>query len=530
MFNNKFKIDVADLFSGFYVSMLALPLCLGISIASGFPPIAGLFTAILGGIICSVIGGAPLTIKGPAAGLIVVVLGAVQELQTEGDPFSGYKRALAVGVVAGLVQIIFSRMKFGRLVEMIPHSVIHGMLASIGVIIISKQIHLLFGVKPMSNLSTVSLLMLIPDSIKNMNPEIFLLGLFSLFIMVGSPVLNRYRVFKYLPIPLLIVVTSVVISYWIDLINDHEYQIVGHIFHLGKEQLIKIPDRITSSIIFPDWSKILTPVSFKYVAMFALVGSIESLLTVSATESLKQTQEKVDHDKDLLAIGVANTLVSFIGGLPMISEVARSKANIDSGAKGGMSNLFHGLFLVTYIVFLPKLLAYIPLSTLAGMLIYVGTRLASINEFKHAWRIGPEQFLFFFTTFVLTITTDLLIGVFGGLLVAVFVTIVSSKSLKSLFKLQNQTSEEVDKFVVKLTGSATFLNSYQIRNMIINAENSSKNLVFDFSRAKFVEHTFIKKLNHNKKKNKNVNIEVKGLSSMKPFSKDPECSRKSIIK
>ncbi len=177
----------SNLFSGFFVSMLALPLCLGIAVASGFPPVAGLLTAIVGGFITTAISGAPLTIKGPAAGLIVIVLGAVSELQIPGDPLSGYKRALAIAVVAGLIQILLSRAKFSRIVDLIPTSVIHGMLAAIGVIVIAKQLPILMGTTPLKDLSPLESFMHIPTYLGRENPVLLAIGIATLAAMWCTP-------------------------------------------------------------------------------------------------------------------------------------------------------------------------------------------------------------------------------------------------------------------------------------------------------------------------------------------------------
>jgi MFS superfamily sulfate permease-like transporter len=523
---NKNYFNSADLLSGFFVSLLALPLCLGIANASGFPPVAGLFTAILGGMLTSVLGGAKLTIKGPAAGLIVIVLGAVQELQVNGDMLVGYKRALAVGVVAGILQIIFSRLKFSKFVNLIPGSVIHGMLAAIGIIIISKQIHILLGVSVPSGKSPVELIGLIPESLKNLNPEIALIGLGSLVLMLLSTKITKLRFSKYLPIPLVIVSLAIIMSLQFDIKNEHSYLFLGNIYNLNNNYLINIPSSLISSIQYPDFSVITSFTSIKYIILFALVGSIESLLTVSAIDEISKSELPSNHDKDLMVTGIANTLVSFIGGMPMISEVARSKANLDAGAKTSLSNFVHGLLLLFYVVVLGPLLSLLPLSALAGMLVYVGLRLASPSEFRHMWHVGPEQFAFFTLTCVLTVTEDLLLGVVSGMALAYIFSAFYAKSFTKVFKLNTKEENLGNKVLVRLEDTATFLNARKFADYLSCKLEQSNDVEVDFSNCKLVEHSFIASISKSNVIPKGANFSCTGLDKHKLYSKHPECTRR----
>jgi len=240
-----------DLASGFLVFLIALPLCLGISMASGFPPVAGILTAIVGGMLTKFMGSARLTIKGPAAGLIVIALGAVTEL-SQGDPVGGYRRALAVGVVAGLLQILLALARTGVVGELMPSSVVHGMLAAIGVIIISKQTHTLLGVTPVGK-DPLHLLAEIPHSLTQVNPEVFLIGLTSLVILFGVPLI-RSKWARKIPGPMLVLAVAVPLGYIFDLRDEHNYSMLGHIFHLGPKYLIRLPGSLLGALAFPDFS------------------------------------------------------------------------------------------------------------------------------------------------------------------------------------------------------------------------------------------------------------------------------------
>ncbi len=411
------KPSVEDLFSGFFVFLVALPLCMGIAMASGFPAVSGIFTAIIGGCIASFIGSAPLTIKGPAAGLIAIVIGAVQELGV-GDMALGYKRTLAVGVIAALIQIFFAIMRVGSLAALMPIPVVHGMLAAIGVIIVSKQIHLLFGVTPVAK-TPFGLLAEIGNSATKINPEVFTIGLIAFLLLIILPRIN-WSWLKKIPIPLIVVAVTVPLSLFFDFNHAHQYHIFGKIYSVGPQFLVTLPEHMLGAITLPDFSAIFSFPSMKYIAMLSLVGSIESLLTVTAAEAIKPSEKPADLNKDLFSTGIANFISAMIGGLPMISEIVRTKVNIDNGAKSSWSNVFHGIFLWIFAAFLPHLLHLIPLTVLAAMLVFTGFRLASPQEFLKMLRAGKESFLLFIATLVMTLATDLLLGVIFGLVLKLF--------------------------------------------------------------------------------------------------------------
>lgn len=481
----------ADLGSGFLVFLIALPLCLGISMASGFPPVAGILTAIVGGIVTKFIGGARLTIKGPAAGLIVIALGAVTEL-SNGDPVAGYRRALAVGVVAGVLQILLAIGRTGVVGELMPSSVVHGMLAAIGVIIISKQTHTLMGVTPEGK-EPLHLLAEIPHSITQLNPEVFLIGLVALIVLFGLPLIKN-RWVRRIPGPMIVLALAVPLGYIFDLRDEHNYSLLGHLFHLGPKYLIRLPGSLLGALAFPDFSQILSGPSIKYIVMFTLVGSIESLLSVTAVDSLDPEKRSSDLNRDLLATGVGNTIAALIGGLPMISEIVRSKANIDNGARSSWSNFFHGAFLLLSVALIPGLLQQIPLAALAAMLIYTGSRLASPKEFQHVYRIGPEQLLIFVTTMMVTLMTDLLVGVGVGLVFKIALHLKNGAPLRSLFRSIMEERREDETLFLKVRDAAIFTNYLGIHYRLKSIEPEIRQVIIDFEDAWVVDHTVLNKL------------------------------------
>jgi MFS superfamily sulfate permease-like transporter len=489
-FKENFK---ADIISGFLVFLIALPLCLGISLASGFPPIAGIFTAIIGGLIVPFIAGnnAQLTIKGPAAGLIVIAVGAVSALG-EGDLSMGYKYALAVVVAAGIIQIIFGLLKIGSFSDFFPLSVVHGMLAAIGIIIIVKQFPVMLGVKPESK-SIFGIMSEIPSMIANMNVHIAAIGFFSLIILFFLPMIKN-QIVKKIPAPMVVILIAIPLGIYFDLAHEHTFTFLSHIYHEGPEYLVKLPNSIMSGITAPDFSKIFTGTSIQYIVMFALVGSLESVLSSKAIDTLDPWKRKTNYNRDLLAVGVGNTLAGMIGGLPMISEIVRSSANINNGAKSSWSNFFHGLFLFVFVAFLPFLIQKIPLAALAAMLVYTGFRLASPKEFSKTYKIGKEQLAIFLVTIFFTLYEDLLVGIAAGIVAKLLVQIIIGVPFKSMFKaFVNVKKLDEEHYRVNIEGSATYTNYIGIKKHLLKLP-AGKHVEINLENCKVIDHTALENI------------------------------------
>ncbi len=514
-----------DLLSGFLVFLIALPLCLGISIASGFPPVAGILTAIVGGLISTFIGGGALTIKGPAAGLIVIALGAVTELGG-GDAVLGYRRALAVGAVAAVVQIGFALMRAGRLGDVFPPSVVHGMLAAIGVIIFAKQVHVMLGVVPTAR-EPLHLLAEIPSSLGHLNPEVALIGLTAaaiLFLVPRLPVPGIRR----LPMPMLVLLVAVPMGLVFDLEHPHTYVWTGEVYRLGPEMLVRLPASLGSAITFPDFSAVLTLTGLKYVVMYALVGSIESLLSAKAVDSLDPEHRKTDLDRDLLAVGVGNLVASMIGGLPMISEIVRSSANADNGAKTRWANFFHGVFLLGSVALIPHLVQEIPLAALAAMLVYTGVRLASPLEFRKTWKIGREQMLVFGTTFGVTLATDLLLGVAAGVVVKVLVHLARGTPARALLRPPLHVHRTGGEARLSVREALVFTNYLVVKSAVHRlAATGVHSMVLDVSATRVVDHTAMEGLHDLRAtlQSMGCDLQIVGLDALAPVSEHPLAAR-----
>ncbi|MGB4497906.1 MAG: SulP family inorganic anion transporter, partial [Methylococcaceae bacterium] len=463
-----------DLFSGFLVFLIALPLCLGISMASGFPPSAGIITAIVGGMLVSRCNGSFITINGPAAGLIVVVYDAVQSLG-EGDAMAGYRYALAAIVIASVIQILLGVFKAGRLSSFFPASVVHGMLAAIGIIIMAKQIHVVLGVTPEKG-SLISTIAQIPHSFANLNLEIAIIGFSGLVILIIWSLIQD-KTLKMIPAPLLVVLMGMFLSHYFDLEHqhiyllhpDHPYMQPEHLDsdEVGPKFLVAISENFTSSFYFPDFGKFFTLEFWEAVVAIALVGSLESLLSAMAVDKLDPYKRHSNLNKDLTAVSVGNLVAGSIGGLPMIAEIVRSSANVNNGAKTQWANFFHGTFLLIFVVFFPHLIHSIPLAALASLLVFTGFRLASPREFANVMGIGKEQLFIFVATIISVIATDLLIGVAIGILLEMMIYVALGVKFNNLFKIHFIQQEQKDgKIFIHIEGAAIFSNFLALKEAL----------------------------------------------------------------
>ncbi len=512
-----------DMRSGFLVFLIALPLCLGISMASGFPPFAGVLTAMVGGLIVSPLMGARMTIKGPAAGLIVIALGAVEELG-HGDNVLGYKLALATIVAAGLLQVGFGLARTGRLGDLFPSSAVHGMLAAIGIIIASKQIHVALGVRPEAK-EPLGLIAEIPHSVAHMNEEIAIIGVGSLVILFVWPVVAG-RFAKIIPGQMVVVVAGVIAGYAFDLAHEHRFSSLFGPQDVGPRFLVAVPDNLLRVVTFPDFSHVLSGESIKYIIMFALVGSIESLASAKAIDTLDPYHRRSDLDRDLIATGMGNTLAGLVGGLPMISEIVRSSANVAAGAKTRWANWHHGGMLITFVVLVPGLVHRIPLAALAAMLIFTGYRLAAPKEWAHALKIGPDQLVTFVATVVATLAVDLLVGIGAGIVVKMGIHIARGVPVRRLFKPLIERTETDTAVTLRIREAAVFTNWLGVSSAI-KATPVEKELVLDLSDTIVVDHTSLEHLEEVKRERTHAGskVSIVGLENHRAMTAHPLSAR-----
>ncbi|GAB4420605.1 MAG: SulP family inorganic anion transporter [Bacteroidia bacterium] len=469
--------------AGFIVFLLAMPLSLGIAKASEFPPVMGLVTAIIGGIFVRFLGGSRLTIKGPAAGLIVIVAGAVGEF---GGGENGWHLALGAMIVAGVVQVLFGVFKLGRLADMFPLSAIHGMLAAIGLIILTKQIPVLLDIDPATTrgMDPIALFLHIPHFVLHLDPRATVIGVASLAIMLGWPYM-RQPLLRKVPAPLVVLLVAVPAELIMDFQHTEPPYALVHIGNLAENI------RIHAS-----FGGLAQPLVFaKYVVMFALVGSLESLLTVKAIDLQDPYRRKSDANRDLIAVGLGNVLAAVLGGLPMISEVARSAANVSNGAKTGWANFFHGVFLLVFVLLAVRFIEMIPNTALAAMLITVGIKLAHPREFVQTVRVGREQLLIFLVTIFFTLYEDLLVGIFAGMALKIVIHWINGTPISSFFKSSAAISFEGRQYLVEIDKAAIFTNYLGIKRKLESIP-SGFDITIDLQHTRLVDHSVMEQLHH----------------------------------
>lgn len=499
-----------NLLAGFIIFLIALPLSIGISVASGAPPSAGILAAIIGGVVGSLVSGSYVTISGPAAGLIVVVLDAISALGG-GDPVLGFRITLAAIVFAGLLQILIGYFKLGGMALAVPVNALQGMLTSIGLIIMIKQVFVIEGISPHAK-SILLQLIEIPQRVSENNLEIFLIGISCLAIVI---LFNRCpRLNRILPAPLAAVALGLAYSFIVDIAHPHRVELINRYYEVGPNFLLKVPENFKDFFIYPLFAHVLSSEFFLAVLTIALVGSIESVLSTAAVDKLDPMHRESDLNMDLVSKGICNTILGFIGGIPVISEIVRSSANISNGATNRWSNLFHGLFIAGFVLFASSVLNQIPLATFAAILIYVGFKLVNPLQFKNIFRMGWDQFLVFLGTILLTLATDLLIGILFGTLLNFIFNAVQSKSFIKLIKLDRKVSSTGDLCIIDVKSACVFSNMLTLKKIIDKSD--AKNIIVNFAGGTFVDvsaRLLLQSL-QNRIRNEHRFLDLNGLSLM----------------
>jgi carbonic anhydrase len=506
-----FKDWRSDLSAGLVVFLVALPLCLGIGLAStnlkgidGLPNIfAGLIAGVIGGIVVGFFSGSKLGVSGPAAGLITIVIASITTL-------GSYQAFLLAVLISGLLQLVAGFFKAGVIAGYIPSSVIKGMLAAIGITLILKEIPHLVGYDAdfmgdeafvqSDGHNTLSELFYALNGIQLGS---LFIGLFSLVLLIiwELPFVKRIKIINQIPGALVAVLLAVGLNL---MFNSYFPGI-----QISKEHLVQIPVLSTISELpllftFPDFGFLSNPNVYIIAITLAIVGSLETLLSVEATDKLDPEKNITPKNKELRAQGIGNIVSSLIGGLPVTQVIVRSSANINSGGKSKLSAIIHGFFLLSAILFIPSILNLIPLSVLGAVLILVGYKLTKISLFKQMIHLGQEQYVPFMATILGVLFTDLLKGIGIGMAFAIFYI------LKSNYK--NHFSREIkqDQTIITLSEEVTFLNKSGIQEMLFKAKPNTK-LVIDGSKCRSIDHDVLEMLEEFKNfgaKNKNIDFQM----------------------
>jgi len=475
-----------DLSASIIVFFVALPLCLGIGLASttveGLSPIpmAGLLAGIVGGIVVGMISNSRLGVSGPAAGLITVVIASIATLGS----FSAFLLAL---IFAGLFQVVFAVLRAGIIANYLPSGVIKGMLAAIGITLILKEIPHLIGYDKdyigdesffqQDGHNTFTELIY---AVKSLDFGIAMIGLISLGLIVlfEFPKIKKLKVFTYVPSMLWVIVIGTVINITLTY--------TGHDLHIAKEHLVQIP-RLNSwndlqlQLSFPDFSLLTSPKIYVVALTIAAIASLETLLSVEAIDRLDPEKAITNPNRELMAQGIGNMVAGFVGGIPITQVIVRSTANLNGGASSKMSAVFHGLWLVIAVLFIAPILNLIPLATLAAILISVGYKLTNFKLIKQQFSKGWEQFIPFVCTILAILFTDLLKGIGIGLIIAVVFII------KRNFSGNHEVVASDEGFEIVFGEQVNFLNIASIKNTLMNLPSGAK-VTINTQNSKSLDH------------------------------------------
>ncbi len=505
----------SDLIAAVSVSLIALPLSIGIALAADAPAMSGIFSAIVGGVVTTLYRGGHVSINGPAKGVIAVLLLGIAAM--DDGTGQAFNYVLAAVVVAGGLQVVLGLLKLGRLANIFHSSVIHGILAAIGIYIFAKQLLVALGTSSPSTNGAIDNLVDSVMYLPQANPFVVIISLVGLLLLLFHSKIS-YRFFHILPTPMWVIALSIPFVYLFNFFQDHTISFFGKAYEVGPKLLLDMPDSIMESVLHPNFGKIDTIEFWTTTLSILVITSIESLAIAKAVDKIDPYKRKTDLNKDLTGIGLSTMVAGMIGGLPIIAVIIRSTVNVHNGAKTKWSNMYQGLLLLIFIVVLSPILGQVPLCAFAILLVYAGFKLASPAVFKQIYGHGIEQLIFFIGTMVLTLYTNLLIGLFGGLLLALVSHMLLARvSIPQFFKMifdsgSNLVMKPDGSYDLKIRGIANFLGLLKINKLVAQIP-AGTSATIDLSETRLVGTTVLEDLYDFQKihKNSGGQITITGL-------------------
>lgn len=508
-----FKTIKNDLPASIIVFFVALPLCLGIALASGAPLFSGIISGVIGGIVVGIASGSHLGVSGPAAGLVVIVLMAIKTI--------GWQAFLATVVLAGFFQLLMGYTKSGFIAYFFPSSVIKGMLTGIGLLIILKQIPYAIGFDPdtVSDMSSFQFsvditLNYIFTAFHSLNYGAVLISLVSLAILIlwDAVLVDKHKLFQILQGPIVVVVVGILLN------KLYEFGFLD--LSLDRDNLVQIPVTdgirdLSKQLTHPDFSILKQFAAWQMAIVIAIVASLETLLCVEATDRLDPQKRVTPVNRELKAQGLGNLISGFLGGLPITQVIVRSSANINFGGKSKLSAILHGIFLLIAAALLTPVINMIPLASLAAILIIVGYKLAKPALFKQMYRLGSEQFVPFIATTIGILVTDLLRGIVIGIAFGIFFTLKHSHRNAYYMKktTENENGDTIHELV--LAEEVSFFNKANIRQAL-NAIPSGSTVIINCSNSKSIAYDVVELIQNFQETAKYKNIKVKTVDFIAP--------------
>ena len=504
-----------DLPAGLVVFLVALPLCLGIALASGAPALSGIITGIIGGLVVAMLSGSALSVSGPAAGLTIIVLNGITDL-------GSFQAFLLAVVIAGILQLVLGYIKAGIIGLFFPSSVIRGMLAAIGLTLILKQIpHFLgadkdfFGDMNFLQADGENTFSEIGKALGTIHPGALIVGVVSLAIILvwNSASLKKYAFFRLVPSALIAVVVAIALN---------AFFASNPTLFIGKEHLVNLPEiqnttQLMQNLMFPDFSQLTNPKIYIVAITIAIVASLETLLSLEAVDKLDPRKRISPTNRELKAQGVGNMISGLLGGLPMTAVIVRSSANVDAGGQTRVSAMFHAFLLLMSLVLLSNVLNLIPLSALAAVLLVVGFKLTKPALFKGQFRLGKEQFIPFFVTIVAILFSDLLKGIAVGMAVSVFYILRANYRQPYFFQKIEHTAKET--IHLKLSEHVSFLNKASIILTLDNLPQYS-HVIIDGENSATIDYDVLEAIHEFKTKaiEKNIKLELRQIPTVEVMS------------
>jgi MFS superfamily sulfate permease-like transporter len=495
-----------DLPAGLVVFLVALPLCLGIALASGAPALSGIITGIIGGIVVACLSGSALSVSGPAAGLTVIVLNGITDL-------GSFQTFLVAVVLAGVLQLILGFLKAGIIGLYFPSSVIRGMLAAIGLTLILKQIpHFIgfdkdaFGDMDFFQADHQNTFSELLNAFQNLQVGSLIVGVISLVLILfwDNVLAKKNQTLRLVPSALVAVFVSVALSYY--------FQNFAPGLAIAKEHLVSLPlisgtSELMSNLTFPDFSQLTNPKVYIVAITIAIVASLETLLSIEAVDKLDPHKRITPPNRELKAQGVGNILSGLIGGLPMTAVIVRSSANLNAGGQTRISAIFHGILLLVSLLLLSNVLNLIPLSALAAVLLVVGFKLTKPMLYRSQLRLGSQQFIPFIVTILAILFTDLLKGISIGLIVGVFYILKANYRSAYFFKKEIYNGKEV--ICLKLSEHVSFLNKASIVLTLDHLPENS-HVIIDGELSEVIDYDVLEAIQEFKQKafEKNIILEL----------------------
>ena len=516
---NLFANLKSDFASGLVVFLVALPLCLGIAMASGAPLFSGIISGIIGGIVVGFLSKSHLSVSGPAAGLTAIILTAITD-------FGAFDIFLTAVLIAGFIQLALGFIKAGSISNYFPTNVIEGMLAGIGIIIILKQLPHAFGydadfegdqsfIQSNGDNSFSSLF----EVFNHVQPGAIVITVVSLIILISWDKVPFLKKLKLVPGALIAVVSGIVLN--------EVFIASGSPLAISNEHLVSLPvptsfDELKAIIVTPNFSGFTNPKVWIVGLTIAIVASIETLLCIEASDRMDVQKRYTDTNVELKAQGIGNILSALIGGLPMTSVVVRSSANSNAGAKSKSSTIIHGLLLLVSVLVIPVILNKIPLATLATILILVGYKLAKPATFKHFWEKGKYQFVPFVATLVAVVTTDLLKGVLLGLVISII--FILKGNLKRAYSFKKEEYVDGDIIHIDLAQEVSFLNKAAIKSTLNDIPENSK-VIINAHDTVYIAHDIldlIREFKETRAIDENIKVKLKGFKKAYDLVNSPD--------